>query len=213
MFKKIKVNLPSNPTVDEKSAAIELILDEFIDKRGRFDITAFSRSFRDVQRLVNDNIPDWQSVVVESPIYADDVLSGKFVDILSSNNPKSTDFVELAHQMNEKEEEEGVKQFSSVQMHTTVPPLNEEIIVYHPGFMCCVQGMVDEVSDYFIHVDNLSIGGDFSVPIKDIKWLPADRFNPVKTTDNITVHVDSVKKFSNTSSSHITELIRGYLED
>lgn len=213
MFKKIKFNLPNNPTVDEKTAAIELLLEQFIDKKGNFNTNEFSKNFYEIQKLINDNLPDWQTVLNESPLYADDILSQKFIDVLSKTNPKPADFADLGHSVNVKDDaDEGVKQFSSVPMNTNVPPLNEELIIYHPGYLCCVQGIVDGISETFAHVKNLSIGGDFIVPVSNIKWLPADRFNPVKTTENTTVTVKTVKGFSKPKAkSRLATLIEGYI--
>lgn len=212
MLKKLKLELPSNPTTDEKTAAIELILEQFIDKKGNFNTMEFSKNFYDIQKLINDNLPDWQTILNESPLYADDILSQKFIDILSKTNPKPADFADLGHAVSAKDGDEGVKQFSSVPMNTGVPPLNEEVIIYHPGYLCCIQGIVDNISENFAHVKNMSLGGDFLLPIESIKWLPADRFNPVKTTENTTVTVKTVKGFSKPKAkSHLASLIEGYL--
>jgi len=216
-LKPIKLALPPKPTTEEKVAAIELILEQFLDKAGKFDVTSFSKAFYDIQKLVQDKIPDWQTSLADCPLFADDDLTEKFINTLKLTNPKPTDFAALGHQISFDQKEDGIKQFSSVEMRHSVPPVGEEIIIFHPGYQCCVQGVVNEITPVSIHVKNLSIGGDFVVPLIDgfIKWLPADRYNDVKVNGaEVTKVAKVIKGFSKPKTeSELTKLIKGYIGD
>lgn len=211
-MKPIRLVLPVKPTVEEKVASIELILEQFLDKTGKFNTTDFTKAFYEIQKAIQDKIPDWQASVSECPLFADDTLTENFINVMTAANPKPTDFSALGDSISFQQTSNDVKQFSSVEMRHNIPPVGEEIIVFHPGYQCCVQGIVDEITPCSIHIKNLSVGNNFSLPLDEnfIKWLPADRYNSVKTTET-TVKV--VKGFSKQKDSELTTLIKEFIGD
>jgi len=207
-MKKIVLKMPSNPTKDDKAYAIECILDQFINKKGNFDIQGFAKNFTSVQEAINKFIPDWQLVINEIPLYADDYLTGKFKDILSKVDPDPVDFVDLARNL-VFDTTGSVKQFSNdgLDWNTDIPPVNDELIVYNPLTGLYLQASAKRINDYTVEFKNLSIGGDFRVPIDLLKWLPAKRFNDVKTADVTSV---DLREFSR--KDNLSALIKTYIK-
>jgi len=211
MKKIIRLQLPKNPTDDDKVQAIESILDKFIDRRGRFNVNEFAKNFRSIQEAITEYIPDWELAIREIPIYADDELSQKFREIFSKVDPNPIDFADLAR--NVAFDTTGTKQFSAnpgIDWSVEVPPLNEELIVYLDDTGFSVQAMATGATDSMVHFKNLGVGGDFNEFVGKFKWLPAKRFNDVKSTPE--VQTTDIRGFSSSESqTQLSNLIRNYL--
>lgn len=212
MKKQIRLVLPKNPTVDEKVEAIESILDQFIDKRGRFNVQEFAKKFRSVQEAINKYIPDWENVLNEIPLYADDFLSQKFRAIFNKSDPDPLDFTDLAR--NVAFDTSGTKQFSAnpdLDWCESAPPINEEVILYINDTGLAHQAKATVVLGDIVHFKNLGIGGDFNLKLGDFKWLKADRFNPVESTPEVQ-KVMGIRGFSSSESQNqLSNLIKTYI--
>lgn len=184
---KFNISLPSNYTKSDITQGIELILEQFVEKSGRFDMKHFAEHVKDIQQSLM-NIPNWELAVKEEPIFSDDELSERFLGVLKAANVNPVDLVLLAKEFN-YEFTGSVKTFSSVEMNQGIPPLNQELIVFHPGLQCCVQAKCTYADDNDCYFDNLGIGEDFSMATINCKWLPAKRFEDVKTPGVATVDI------------------------
>lgn len=188
----MKIKLPSNATADQKVTAIEDVIQDYVTKKGTFNAAMFAKDFHDIQGAIQ-SIPDWQVALKDNPLFSDDELSEAFLNLITEVNPSTTALAAFAKEF-QYEFAGLIKEFSSVPMETGIPPLNQELIVWHPGLMASLYAICTYADGSICTFKNLGIGGDFSVSTANVKWLPAKRFEDVKVPSVVSADIRSFSK-------------------
>lgn len=189
---KIKIKLPSNATADQKVTAIEDLIQEYVSKKGTFNSAMFEKDFYDIQAAIQ-SIPDWQVAFKDNPLFSDDELSEAFINLITEVNPSPTALAAFAKEF-QYEFAGLIKEFSSVPMKIGIPPINQELIVWHPGLMASLYAICTYADDSICTFKNLGVGGDFSISTSKVKWLPAKRFEDVKIPSVVSADIRSFSK-------------------